>query len=219
MLVVRTGSGSTKRRPSKPYVSAAIANLQPGRSLVLERAEEDPGDWYIQVWMREGNTFQLEHRDGVPSEHYMTLTVSREKVIAAMLGWMKGERDWRESFMWDNIGSKFADGAVPDACPSGGDRTVNHGDSGRSTPHRASDQRAGQRACEYSDSQADSSARPIDPRLHELRCQPMSPLFRLHDNCDAVAGTQGVGPTKSSSAVTSTCSGSPVWSWPSTSTL
>lgn len=79
MLVVRTGSGFAKRRPSKPYVSTEIANLQRGRSLALERTKEEPGDWYIQVRMRHGNTFQLEYRDGVPSEHYMTLTISQEK--------------------------------------------------------------------------------------------------------------------------------------------
>lgn len=71
MLVIRTASGTVKSRPSKPYVSAALANLQPGRSIVLERVEEKPGDWYVQ-------------------------------------GWMQGGRDWREPFMWNNIGSQFA---------------------------------------------------------------------------------------------------------------
>lgn len=121
MLLIRTGSGVLRRRPSKPYVSAAVANLEPDHSIVLERVEEEPGDWYIQVWMRQGNTFQLEYRDGISSEHYQTLTASREKVIAAMLAWMKGERDWREPFMWNNIASLFPDGepdeSVPDACP------------------------------------------------------------------------------------------------------
>lgn len=50
-----------------------------------------------------------------------------------MLAWMKGGRDWREPFLWNNIGPQFADGetdeSVPVACPSGGSRTVNGGDS------------------------------------------------------------------------------------------
>lgn len=107
MFVMRTGIGYTVNRPTKPRVSAAISNLQPGQSLVLERTEETPGDWYIQVWMRQGNSFQLEYRDGIPSEHYQTRTVSREKVVAAMLSWMKAEPGWRGVFMWNNIGSWF----------------------------------------------------------------------------------------------------------------
>jgi len=57
--------------------------------------------------MRVGNSFQLEYRDGVPNEHYQTRTVSRQKVIAAMLDWMKGTSGWQEPFMWNNIGSWF----------------------------------------------------------------------------------------------------------------
>ncbi|MGK4586004.1 hypothetical protein [Kitasatospora sp. HPMI-4] len=34
--------------------------------MVLERVDEElPGSWYIQVRLRENNTFQLEYRDGV----------------------------------------------------------------------------------------------------------------------------------------------------------
>ncbi|MER8056897.1 MULTISPECIES: hypothetical protein [unclassified Streptomyces] len=32
--------------------------------------------------------------DGVPTEHYPTLTVSQEKVLHALLGWMLGEPGW-----------------------------------------------------------------------------------------------------------------------------
>lgn len=81
---------------------------------MLERVEEETGDWYAQVWMREGNSFQLEYRDGVPSEHYQTRTVSRDKVITAILEWMKGFSGWQEPFMWNNIGSWF-DGQSADA--------------------------------------------------------------------------------------------------------
>jgi hypothetical protein len=53
------------------------------------------------------NTFQLEYRDGVPSEHYQTRTVSREKAAEAMIGWMKRDPTWKDAFQWTNIGSMF----------------------------------------------------------------------------------------------------------------
>jgi hypothetical protein len=69
--------------------------------------EEEPVDWYVQVWLREDNTFQLEYRDGVPSEHYQTRTVSRVKVAEAMIGWMKRDPTWKDAFQWTSIGSTF----------------------------------------------------------------------------------------------------------------
>ncbi|MEV6353466.1 hypothetical protein [Streptomyces hydrogenans] len=108
MLVMSDGARVVDRRPTKPKISAAIANLQRGDIVIVERVGDDgSGDWYVQVLMREDNTFQLEYRDGAPAEHYQTRTVSREKVVAAVLGWVKGEPGWKVSFMWNNIASCF----------------------------------------------------------------------------------------------------------------
>ncbi|GJF32772.1 hypothetical protein KNE206_54720 [Kitasatospora sp. NE20-6] len=104
---MRKGAVELAVRPSQSVISATVADLHRGGTLILERVEEGPGDWYVQVWIREDNTFQLEHRDGVPAEHYQTRTVSRDRVVAAMLGWAKGDPSWRDPFMWNNIGSWF----------------------------------------------------------------------------------------------------------------
>lgn len=109
-------NGGVDGRPTKPRVSVAIGRMEPGWHVVLERIEEEPGDWYIQVGMRPGNTFQLEYRDGTPAEHYQTLTVSRDKVIEAFLGWFKRDPSWREGFDWVNIAAMFA-GAEDDGVP------------------------------------------------------------------------------------------------------
>ncbi|MFF7535309.1 hypothetical protein ACFZB2_40600 [Streptomyces bobili] len=75
MLVMSDGARVVARRPTKPKISAAIANLQRGDVVIVERVvAEDSGDWYVQVLMREDNTFQLEYRDGAPTEHYQTRT-------------------------------------------------------------------------------------------------------------------------------------------------
>lgn len=112
MLVMSDGARVVARRPTKPKISAAIANLQRGDALIVERAVEDEsGDWYVQVLMREDNTFQLEYRDGTPNEHFQTRTLSREKVVAAVLGWVKEEPGWKDHFMWNNIAACFDDGA------------------------------------------------------------------------------------------------------------
>ncbi|ANS66678.1 hypothetical protein SLINC_4454 [Streptomyces lincolnensis] len=93
-----------------------LANLgRDNEHMVLERQDEDlPGDWYIQVLLRENNTYQLEYRDGVPAEHYQTQTISQEKVLRALLGWAADTSGWREDFMWNNISSMFEPSAPED---------------------------------------------------------------------------------------------------------
>ncbi|OIJ69728.1 hypothetical protein WN71_001565 [Streptomyces mangrovisoli] len=89
-----------------------LAGLAHGDHLILERQGDGvAGDWYVQVLYRD-DTYQLEHRDGVPAEHYQTRSGSREDVLRALLGWAGGERTWREGFAWENIGAWFA---PPDA--------------------------------------------------------------------------------------------------------
>ncbi|MER6331727.1 hypothetical protein ACOZGD_15040 [Streptomyces murinus] len=113
MLIATNGRGYELKRPTKPAVGTMLANLRRGNEyLILERRDEErEGDWYIQVWFRDNNTYQLEYRDGVPAEHHQTRTVSQEKVLQALLGWMLDKPDWRESFMWTNIGHMFAPAA------------------------------------------------------------------------------------------------------------
>ncbi|GHD63373.1 hypothetical protein GCM10010317_059770 [Streptomyces mirabilis] len=108
MLIATNTRGYAVKRPSKPAIGTMLANLQRGMHMVLERQDEDlQGDWYIQVLMRDNNTYQLEYRDGVAAEHYQTQTVSQEKVLNALIGWAAAKPDWREGFMWNSISSMF----------------------------------------------------------------------------------------------------------------
>ncbi|WP_411087324.1 hypothetical protein [Streptomyces sp. 061-3] len=108
MLIATDEAGRVVKTPSKPAIGRMLANLQRGNAhLVLERAEEDmEGSWYVQVLLRDDNTYQLEFRDGVAAEHYQTRTISQEKVLTAMLGWAN-KAGWKDGFMWNNIGSQF----------------------------------------------------------------------------------------------------------------
>lgn len=99
MLIATDEAGRVVKKPSKPAI---------GKMLVLERAEEDlEGSWYVQVLLRDDNTYQLEFRDGVAAEHYQTRTISQEKVLTAVLGWAAVKAGWKDGFMWSNIGSQF----------------------------------------------------------------------------------------------------------------
>ncbi|MEU1129543.1 hypothetical protein ABZ383_06700 [Streptomyces sp. NPDC005900] len=86
-----------------------LANLRRGNAhMVLERVDEErTGSWYIQVLLRDNNTYQLEYRDGVAELHYQMQMISQEKVLEALLGWAVAKSGWRDSFMWNNIAEQF----------------------------------------------------------------------------------------------------------------
>lgn len=92
MLIATNEAGRVVKKPSKPVIGTMLANLHRSNAhLVLERVEDGvEGSWYVQVLLRDDNTYQLEYRDGVAAEHYQTRTISHEKVLTAMLGWAAG---------------------------------------------------------------------------------------------------------------------------------
>ncbi|MFD1830399.1 hypothetical protein ACFSJS_12080 [Streptomyces desertarenae] len=109
MLIATSARGHVVKRPSKSAIATMLANLRRDNDhMVLEWQDEDrEGDWYIQVLLRDNNTYQLEYRDGVAAEHYQTLTVSQEKVLQALVSWAAGKPEWRDDFMWNNISALF----------------------------------------------------------------------------------------------------------------
>lgn len=112
MLSATNERGLVVRNPSEPAIGTMLAGLRRGNTfMILERTDEDrPGSWYIQVLLRQNNTYQLEFRDGVAELHYQTTTVSQEKVLGALLGWTGAKNDWRDAFNWNNIASEFGPG-------------------------------------------------------------------------------------------------------------
>ncbi|WP_206301840.1 hypothetical protein [Streptomyces sp. AcE210] len=109
MLIATDQAGRVMKKPSKPAIGRMLANLQRGNAhLVLERVEENmEGSWYVQVLLRDDNTYQLEFRDGIAAEHYQTRTICQEKVLTAMLDWAAAKAAWKDGFMWNSISSQF----------------------------------------------------------------------------------------------------------------
>ncbi|MGW2402824.1 hypothetical protein ACWCYY_40430 [Kitasatospora sp. NPDC001664] len=122
MLIATNERGHVVERATGPTIGTMLANLGRGNAhLVVERVGgELPGSWYVQVRLRENNTYQLEYRDGVAERHFQTLTVSQEKVLTALLGWAGAKPGWQDGFMWNNIGDQFGtcDHAVPEPEPA-----------------------------------------------------------------------------------------------------
>ncbi|OKJ05716.1 hypothetical protein AMK19_25555 [Kitasatospora sp. CB01950] len=96
-----TERGLSVRDPGPTAISRQVAALRCGDSfLILTRTDPDePGDWYAQVrYLRDTERYQVEYRDGVPSEHYQAFTDDPAAVVGALVGWAAGLTAWRRNF-------------------------------------------------------------------------------------------------------------------------
>ncbi|MFI9789058.1 hypothetical protein ACIHEI_36915 [Kitasatospora sp. NPDC051984] len=111
MLLMTTERGLSLPDPGPTALSRQVAALRCGDSyLIVERtgADEPAGDWYVQVrYLRDSERYQLEYRDGVPSEHYLAVTDSPAAVVGVLVGWSAGLPAWRRSLDWTPVGHWF----------------------------------------------------------------------------------------------------------------
>ncbi|SEP50817.1 hypothetical protein [Amycolatopsis saalfeldensis] len=101
MAVLRTSGGLNVAKPTEDNIRAVLEALPRDGHVIVDGAHDD---LYIQVWFRPNGVYQLEHRAGSPDQHFKTLTVSRDKVGDALLGWCDGKTGWIEQFEWESIG-------------------------------------------------------------------------------------------------------------------
>ncbi|MFF4593559.1 hypothetical protein [Amycolatopsis sp. NPDC001319] len=106
LVTMQTSTGLNVENPTGDNVAAVMEVLPRGGHLILDGGVENT---YWQIWYRPNGTYQVEYRDGSPSCHYQTLTVSRDKVIIAGGGWLSGDESWLLEFAWKNIGDWFED--------------------------------------------------------------------------------------------------------------
>jgi hypothetical protein len=105
-VVMRTSKGLIQRNPTEDRVRALVGALARGEHVVLEQFGRS-SSYYIQVWLRPDGVFQLEYRAGSAGEHYQAQAESREKVAAALSGWIRGETAWRDDVEWLSIEDWF----------------------------------------------------------------------------------------------------------------
>ncbi|MET7996609.1 hypothetical protein ABZU76_37575 [Amycolatopsis sp. NPDC005232] len=107
---METSTGVNVQNPTENNIAAVMESLPRGGHLILDGGVENT---YWQVWYTPNGTYQLEYRDGAPSRHHQTLTISRDKITAAAAGWLAGDESWKLAFAWKNIGDWF-EGAAED---------------------------------------------------------------------------------------------------------
>lgn len=133
MLIVSDEAGHRVRRPDREHLEILVTDLRRGNArLILETvdSEDQPADMgrYIEVRLRQDNSYALEYRDGSLSTHFGTRTLCSHKVVDALHGWASGESAWQDTFVWNPLArTVLAESARETAADTGGEA---RGDTG-----------------------------------------------------------------------------------------
>ncbi|MFL1376291.1 MULTISPECIES: hypothetical protein [unclassified Nocardiopsis] len=97
-------NGRTVHDPTPHDVDTMVTGLKAGNHfLIIERDD----DHYVQVWRYPQGGYQLEYRDGGPTEHHRAFSGSSPGIVTAMTGRLTGAPAWRDPFTWDDISHYF----------------------------------------------------------------------------------------------------------------
>jgi hypothetical protein len=108
-VVMRTFGGMTIRNLTRLNIKLIVDALLFDEYVIVEyEGETDLNVNYVQARHRPEGDYQIEYRSGGPSEHYQTITDSRDKVVEALFAWSRQEDSWRGEFEWKNIGDLFS---------------------------------------------------------------------------------------------------------------
>lgn len=112
VVVVRDSLGRVSRNPEQSTVRAVVENLSSGQHAVASlggHSELESSLLYAQVWLRPEGFYQLEYRDGAPSRHWRSFTVSIDKAAGFLVDWCMHEPRYVQEFQWENNGHWFVD--------------------------------------------------------------------------------------------------------------
>jgi len=94
--------------PSEEAIHDLLADLNlRHRFVIVERCDLEPvGQHYIQAYLNDDGSFQVEYREGSADQHYEAYFPPQPEIIGpghlakTMSDWAQGRRGWREALTW-----------------------------------------------------------------------------------------------------------------------
>ncbi|MEV7567497.1 hypothetical protein [Streptomyces tanashiensis] len=100
--------GTTWDDPSEEQLHDLLADMNLScRFVVVRRLDGEPADQhYMQVYLNDDLSYQVEYREGGPDRHFQAWVArghgvfTVEPVAEVLQGWACGRPDWREAVAW-----------------------------------------------------------------------------------------------------------------------
>ncbi|MFF3782991.1 hypothetical protein [Streptomyces sp. NPDC001933] len=100
--------GTTWDDPSEEQLHDLLADMSLGcRFVIVRRLDLEPADQhYMQVYLNDDLSYQVEYREGGPDRHFQAWVPRGHELFAVkpvaevLQGWACGRPGWREALSW-----------------------------------------------------------------------------------------------------------------------
>ncbi|MFI7316896.1 hypothetical protein [Streptomyces venezuelae] len=112
VLRVMEASGRTVDDPTEEALADLLSEMNLShRFVILERLDLEPADQhYIQVYLNDDLSYQVEYRAGSADRHYQAHVPRLHEVFGpeastaeVMMDWAHDRRGWREALPWASM--------------------------------------------------------------------------------------------------------------------
>ncbi|TDC38153.1 hypothetical protein E1211_08155 [Micromonospora sp. 15K316] len=105
----REAGGQVWDDPSETTLHDALADLNlTWRFLIVERLDLEPaGQHYMQVFLNDDLSYQVEYREGGEDKHFQAhvprqpVVIGVEPIAKVLADWASGGPGWREALPWE----------------------------------------------------------------------------------------------------------------------
>lgn len=96
-------TGDSWDDPEEDKIRELVHGLTPdNRFLVVERHDRTSlWQYYMQVYLAEDASFDLEFREGGPQAHFRARHVKPDRAADILVRWSTDESGWREAVEWE----------------------------------------------------------------------------------------------------------------------
>jgi hypothetical protein len=96
-------NGDSWDDPETDKLRELVLGLTAGnRFLVVERHDRTTlWQHYVQVYLNDDGTYDIEFREGGPHAHFRAKRVKPDEAADSVLGWSADEGGWREAQTWE----------------------------------------------------------------------------------------------------------------------
>ena len=100
-MILNVNEARFVENPDASVVRDAITSLKTDEFAVLSSADH----FYIQTYRDDAGHFELEYREGSPTEHYAVAAcdLAADDVARAFLAYLSGSATWNAQWQWERL--------------------------------------------------------------------------------------------------------------------
>lgn len=90
--------------PETEKIRELVLGRTPGNRFLIVERHDRTSLWqhYVQVYLNDDGSYDIEFREGGPQSHFRTRGVKPAEAADIVVGWSADEGGWRDTLAWDH---------------------------------------------------------------------------------------------------------------------